>query len=668
MKTIIVILSVLLLSSCSNYNKPEIKLIPVKSGDNWGYVNKEGEYIINPQFMEAHTFSQGLALVKSKEGKFGFIGKDGLFKIDPIFKESQSHFTKDNIICVVPENGKPQFIDLNGKIKFVVDLAENVDSFREGFAAVKIDEKWGFIDIHGNIIIKPKYDDIYSFSEKLCAVGIIDQETNTKKWGFINQEGELIINFQFSNISNFKDGLAAVSTDGETWGYIDKYGKYEINPTFDYALNFTEGCALVKQGNSYGYIDKNGKYLINPQFNDAYPFTSEKVAPAKNTDGKWGYIDKSGRFKINPQFDSIIVNYFNKYGIVKQSNKFGIIDNKGKYYSNPQFDGVNIDNSYNFITVKSDYLNFEKITNQILENTDSIKFRNILTNTTLKDILNIYHTNEEDIELNKLSISYPKIDSIEGIVITNIQYFFNPDTYVNKPIYETNKVEMDSDVYYYDTELIDYEKEFNYKTTIVGVTFSFALKKFGKKKSKYLADQLRDSFRTKGNLKLMEHTDFKNNVDNGMYILKGNKLLVNITYQSDLVEQGVLNRIDLLVLFTDLKVDFQFSENDWIQRWKVDFENKELIDEYTIQKINNPTINGKDQVSFDKSLEKIMKTLTYEEQEKLKDAIGMLVIFGTGPLDENKEIKWNRLRFELNGMTAKEVLEHVEKRSKEDYN
>ena len=39
-------------------------LFPVVVGDRWGYVNKAGETVINPQFDEVKNFSEGLAPVK----------------------------------------------------------------------------------------------------------------------------------------------------------------------------------------------------------------------------------------------------------------------------------------------------------------------------------------------------------------------------------------------------------------------------------------------------------------------------------------------------------------------------------------------------------------------------------------------------------------------------
>ena len=42
--------------------------------------------------------------------------------------------------------------------------------FSEGYAAVKVGDQWGFIDINGDLVIEAKYEGTGAFSEGLCAV------------------------------------------------------------------------------------------------------------------------------------------------------------------------------------------------------------------------------------------------------------------------------------------------------------------------------------------------------------------------------------------------------------------------------------------------------------------------------------------------------------------
>jgi hypothetical protein len=49
------------------------------------------------------------------------------------------------------------------------------------------------------------------------------------KWGYIDKTGRLIIPFQFDTADYFSEGLAAVGI-GEKTGYIDKTGKFVVPP------------------------------------------------------------------------------------------------------------------------------------------------------------------------------------------------------------------------------------------------------------------------------------------------------------------------------------------------------------------------------------------------------------------------------------------------------
>ena len=80
-KLLYAFLVICIISSCSGggNSRSEIKLIPVKSGKNYQYIDREGNIIINPQFKEATVFSDGMALIKTSgdEPKFGYIKEDG---------------------------------------------------------------------------------------------------------------------------------------------------------------------------------------------------------------------------------------------------------------------------------------------------------------------------------------------------------------------------------------------------------------------------------------------------------------------------------------------------------------------------------------------------------------------------------------------------------------
>jgi len=78
----------------------------------------------------------------------------------------------------------------------------------KGFAAVRKDGQWGFINTDGAMVIPPAYDSARSFSNGLAAVKIGD------KWGFIDSAGNLVIEAAFDDAKDFSSrGSCFVKTE-----------------------------------------------------------------------------------------------------------------------------------------------------------------------------------------------------------------------------------------------------------------------------------------------------------------------------------------------------------------------------------------------------------------------------------------------------------------------
>lgn len=189
----------------------------------WGFVDKSGKQVINPQFDAVGDFSNGKCAVKNKDGKWGYIDKSGKIIINYQF--------------------------------------DSAGIFNDGKAVVQLDEKTGVIDEDGKYIINPQFKSAYADGDKY----LIDQED---KWGWCDDKGKFIINPQFDDALFFGDSKLASIKSSDKWGYIDNEGKFIINPQFDMAYPFINNIAIVKSGDKYGLIDKEGKYKVNPQFDN----------------------------------------------------------------------------------------------------------------------------------------------------------------------------------------------------------------------------------------------------------------------------------------------------------------------------------------------------------------------------------------------------------------
>jgi hypothetical protein len=248
----------------------------------------------------------------------------------------------------VEKDNKWGYIDKTGRliIPFKFDGAGN---FSEGLAAVDIKEKTGYIDKTGKFVIPPRFISGFSFSEGLAVVLIrrIGQEGRTPfyTYGYIDRSGRVVIQppqdpeslkwfaMAYKGLA-FSEGLAYM--EHGKLGFIDKAGKQVIPPRYNDVQPFSEGLAAVSLDGKYGYIDRSGKMVIPPQFSNAGPF-SEGLAAAYNED-QGGYIDKSGKLVINGAEFSLARAFSEGLAAVQGKNdKYGFIDKTGKFVIQPQF-------------------------------------------------------------------------------------------------------------------------------------------------------------------------------------------------------------------------------------------------------------------------------------------------------------------------------------------
>ncbi|MEI6184441.1 MAG: WG repeat-containing protein [Bacteroidota bacterium] len=366
-----------------------MKLIPVKQGDYWGYVDKTGKFIVNPQFKQAFAFKEGLALIKNTEGKYGYIDETGKIIINAVYKDAKSF--SEGLAAVVKENQKIEFIDKMGKTILNLEAEiESVTEFSEGFAEVTVGGHNAYIDKTGKVVINGSFDYAYNFSEGLALIGqkVKDGDKETIKYGYIDKKGKIVINPQFDDANIFSEGRASVQV-GKKYGFIDKEGKIIVTPQFDIVGYFKEGLASAKQGDLWGLIDKNGKFIINPQYKRVSNFNSEGLcAVFSTTNDKWGFIDKEGKIVIEPQFE-LVTDFYDGIALTEMNKKFGVVDLKGKFLTNPIYDDINLASSGTYL-IQSDYFDIGFISGLIFKDLNSSSFHGITSDMDFKALQSKY--------------------------------------------------------------------------------------------------------------------------------------------------------------------------------------------------------------------------------------------------------------------------------------
>lgn len=243
---------------------------------------------------------------------------------------------------------------------------EDAHPFENGFAPVKMNGKWGYINTKGEIVVKPAFDEVKPFSAGVAQVVVAN------KSGYIDEKGKILVEPHFTSISQVNDGSsvdliidntrgirlyggfnrktkqlilpqlradtvlgfglenAAAYSLGGKWGVFDKSFKVLLPASYDRIDFFWEGLAVLTDKGLSGFVNTKGEIVLPPKYQALGRFR-DGLAPFKEF-GKVGFLNKSFQTIIPAIYDDIL--RFDEKNLraigVKQNGKWGLIDYTGK--------------------------------------------------------------------------------------------------------------------------------------------------------------------------------------------------------------------------------------------------------------------------------------------------------------------------------------------------
>ena len=132
-----------------------------------------------------------------------------------------------------------------------------VGNLYNGYAKVRFNDKWNFIDIQGKLVSPNQwFDSVGIFTNGYAWVKL------NSKFNFIDTQRKLVSpNQWFDSVGIFTNGYAWVRLN-DKWNYIDTRGKLlSPNLWFNAADDFYDGSALVKLNNKWYKIDTKGNIV-----------------------------------------------------------------------------------------------------------------------------------------------------------------------------------------------------------------------------------------------------------------------------------------------------------------------------------------------------------------------------------------------------------------------
>ncbi|MBQ3946420.1 MAG: WG repeat-containing protein, partial [Alphaproteobacteria bacterium] len=312
-------------------------LYGIRVADKCGYIDEKGNILIEPQFDYADRyftegtayaelgekhglidstgnfsivfvdtvevvkdFEKGLAVVECKNGE-GIINKKGKLLL---WKEGDLRLNFDGndiFVCVRSyDNGWKSYItDLNGTVIGVVSDDPNhyicYHDFHDGLCCVKKNNKYGFMNNKGELVIDTIYDDAGDFSNGLCWV------KKHSKYGFVNNKGELIIDTLYDDARNY--GMCEVKTGG-SWYSFDNSGV--LNYLCDSIISdFHCNRASVWINGKKWLIDSKGKKICQIDADEIDWFDKRDHLATIIKDHKASKIDTMGNVVLATNFIDI---------------------------------------------------------------------------------------------------------------------------------------------------------------------------------------------------------------------------------------------------------------------------------------------------------------------------------------------------------------------------
>lgn len=270
-----------------------------------GYVDPNGNWVIDPIYNYGSTFSNGLACV--------------IESIEEIKEGAIYGYTMERII------------DRTGQTNAAFDKLSrqgyHFSTIQEDYVVISCRDVptlppfYGLVNASGEMVLPPTFLDVHLPKDGLCLV-----QTESKGYGYFDTQGKAVILPQYEDAKDFSDGLAAVQKD-QLWGFIDSSGVVQIPMLYDEVQPFSESYAAVKKDNRWGFIDTSGKLVIPCVYDTVMPF-SEGVAAVCIAE-QWGCVDTTCKEILPCMYQAVEPCKENRM-LVKQQNRCGYFDASGK--------------------------------------------------------------------------------------------------------------------------------------------------------------------------------------------------------------------------------------------------------------------------------------------------------------------------------------------------
>ncbi|WP_332634131.1 WG repeat-containing protein [Halalkalibacter flavus] len=259
----------------------------------YGYLDERGNERIPLQFETANDFKDGKALVKTNENEHALINRNGETLQTYPYSFMMS-YSEGLIAFSKTFQDKWGYVDEQGRI-VIQPQYTYASPFRDGRAVINmaegIENKYGLIDKNATLLIPPAYNDMTQLGEQRVAVGMArdpERPFAGSRYGVATTAGGILSDFLYDSVGEYQKGLSSV-TAGQTTFFIDRSGKrapsFPIIPGVG-TVRLVGGIIQANVDHSLAYYDQTGRPIYQPNtsfpLNNKYRIHIRKYSPNKD--------------------------------------------------------------------------------------------------------------------------------------------------------------------------------------------------------------------------------------------------------------------------------------------------------------------------------------------------------------------------------------------------
>lgn len=279
-------------------------LLPSSRDGRWGYVDRDGKWMIEPQFDLAFPFQHGVAMVW--------------------------RFARPDLTALEDDDFEMGLVDTRGRR--VAEFSHQPDVLLgDGRFAATVNSRVGLRDADGRWILPPRLHAVADEAGPLQGPGTFADTglylaavLAPHQWSVLDARGRVTASGEFEWVETLRAGAGGpdrllVRQEG-LYGIADAGLKLRVEPQYAEIEEGEDGLLKVKLDDRFGCIDDAGKMIVNPEFREIEDCRRGEMV-AKKYGGGWGLWARGRGWLIEPEHESLDALWPGAYAVGPENHR-----------------------------------------------------------------------------------------------------------------------------------------------------------------------------------------------------------------------------------------------------------------------------------------------------------------------------------------------------------